>query len=328
MESSASQSWLARFAWLTVLATASLITVGAVVTTLDYGLAVPDWPTSFGTFNPPGWWKMEGVNWEHGHRLLGATIGILVIILTLWIAVVYRKSRMLLLGVIALVAVIIQGVMGGLRVTEVSTELAIVHGTFAQLFFALLVFIAASLSRVSANAETVPAKNRGTLFIATWIFLGVTFSQTIVGAIMRHYKAGLAIPDFPLAMGRLIPPLETFPIIIHYTHRVMALVVVAAAVWLFLVIKNNHRDQPALVIGVLTLKGLLLAQIALGASIVLTLRATVPTCAHVLLGAGIIGTGAFLLANACRPVAIPAGQQHSVRSKKRSVFELPQPDGN
>ncbi len=330
MNCASSQGWLARFAWLTVLATATLIVVGSVVTTLDYGLAVPDWPTSFGTFNPPGWWHMEGVNWEHGHRLLGAIIGLLVIILVAWTGWKYRRSRIFLLTFIALIGVIIQGVLGGLRVTEVSTELAIVHGCFAQAFFALLVFIAASLTRQAessslqvADADGISEQGRSRLLWAIWIFMGVAFSQVILGALMRHYKAGLAIPDFPLAMGRLIPPLESFPVIIHYSHRLMALVVVAVAVWLLLQVKNYHGNRSLLVTGALCLLGLLLVQIVLGAAIVLSLRATVSTSLHVLLGAATIGSGAFLLANACRLLASTSLASSSSRTKKRSVFELP-----
>ena len=319
------QQWLARFAWLTVAATSALIVVGAVVTTRDYGLAVPDWPTSFGTFNPPGWWRIEGVNWEHGHRLLGALIGIMVIVLTAWSGAVYRRSKALWLTLAALLAVIVQGVLGGLRVTEVSTELAIVHGCFAQAFFALLVFIAAALSRAGESAAATAGGGgaRGGLLTVSWLLLAVAFAQTVIGALMRHYKAGLAIPDFPLAMGRLVPPLESFPVIIHYTHRVWALVVLAVAAALVWRILRDHRHEARLVVGACVLGGLLLLQIALGASVVLSQRGLVSTSLHVLGGAAIIGTGSYLVAVATQPLAAPAAHRHARADTRRSVFDLP-----
>lgn len=314
--------WPARFAWLTVAATSALIVVGAVVTTKDYGLAVPDWPTSFGTFNPPGWWRIEGVNWEHGHRLLGAAIGLLVIILTVWTGIARGRSRLLWLTVAALAAVIVQGILGGLRVTEVSTTLAIVHGCFAQAFFALLVFIAASLSRAAraGGAQSADHPASGRLALVVWVFLGAAFTQTILGAVMRHHKAGLAIPDFPLAMGRVIPPLDSFPVAIHFAHRAWAVLVLAAAAWLLIEVIRHHRANPRVFRASLLLVTLLLLQIALGASVVLSQRGVVSTCLHVLGGAAIIGTGAYLLAAAARA---PATAKAPRRTRRRSVFERP-----
>ncbi len=290
---------LAIYSWIVVLATSVLIFVGAMVTTKDVGMAVPDWPLSFGSVNPPGWWHMEGVNWEHGHRLMGSIIGLLVIGLCVGQWRSHRQSWIKWLGVIALVAVILQGIMGGLRVTQISLTWAIFHGCFAQAFFALLVAIAAiNSANVSSRFTTQTASKLKGLRIASIAFFAAIYGQLIIGAVMRHHKAGLAIPDFPLAMGRIIPPLDSFGVMIHFAHRAWALVVIAAGLWVAVVIWRNwgRRPQMALIAHGIVL--LLALQVTLGALTIWHQRAEIPTTLHVINGAFVLGLSMVLIVRA------------------------------
>src|SRR5437899_3213407 len=144
-----SMSWLNRFAWLTALGTLLLICSGGMVTSKGVGLAVPDWPTTFG-YNmflfPASKW-IGGIFFEHTHRLIASTVGLLTIILaaSLWLIDLRRGVRML--GIAAVGAVILQGVLGGLRVTMLKDEIGIFHACLAQAFFGLVVIIALVTSR-------------------------------------------------------------------------------------------------------------------------------------------------------------------------------------
>ena len=137
-----------RFALLVAVATFLLIIAGANVTSHDAGLAVPDWPLSFGKFFP----KMVGnVFWEHGHRLVAAAVGMLTIALAICLQIRERRSWVRKLGWIALAGVVAQGLLGGLTV-KLNLPLAVsaAHATLAQLFFLATVSIAVFTSRMPA----------------------------------------------------------------------------------------------------------------------------------------------------------------------------------
>ena len=141
--------WLHRIARFTAGATFLLIVIGGIVTGTESGLAVPDWPTTFGynMFLYPLSEMVGGILYEHSHRLMGSLVGLLTV--GLFIFLLVRDSRKWLkwLGLAALVAVIVQGVLGGLRVTQINRNFAIVHACLAQAFFALLCGIAWFTSR-------------------------------------------------------------------------------------------------------------------------------------------------------------------------------------
>ena len=126
----------------TLAATGVLILLGGLVTNTGAALAVPDWPSTFGhnmILFP--WSRMVGgILYEHSHRLMGALVGLLTLALAgaLW----RRSGRLRRLGLIAVVAVVVQGLLGGLRVVLLADTLAIFHGVLAQAFFALLASIA------------------------------------------------------------------------------------------------------------------------------------------------------------------------------------------
>ena len=174
---------------LTAGATFLLIVIGGIVTSTESGLAVPDWPTTFGynMFLYPLSEMVGGILYEHSHRLMGSLVGLLTV--GLFILLLVRDSRKWLkwLGLAALVAVIVQGVLGGLRVTQINRNFAIVHACLAQAFFALLCGIAWFTSRDWWQDEGRPvmesAQKLRRLSLITTCLLYV---QLIFGAILRH----------------------------------------------------------------------------------------------------------------------------------------------
>jgi cytochrome c oxidase assembly protein subunit 15 len=156
------------------------------------------------------------------------------------------------------------------------------------------------------------------------VLAGLVYTQILIGATMRHTGAGLAIPDFPLAFGRLIPPIWTDQVAIHFAHRVGALVVTifvlltAANIW------RVHPDRPELVRPAWLLVVLVAAQIALGGLVILTGRQPVINTLHVATGAAVLGTTVVLALRAWRhrfanPVPRAPGFQFEVQ---RSKFEV------
>ena len=130
-------------------ATFLLIVIGGIVTSTDSGLAVPDWPTTFGynMFLYPLSEMVGGILYEHSHRLMGSLVGILTVGLLVFLLAKDSRKWLKWLGLIALIGVIVQGVLGGLRVTQINRNFAIVHACLAQAFFALLCGIAWFTSR-------------------------------------------------------------------------------------------------------------------------------------------------------------------------------------
>src|SRR6267154_6433496 len=201
--------WLNRFAWLTCFATVLLICSGGMVTSKNVGLAVPDWPTTFG-YNmflfPVSRW-VGGILFEHTHRLMGSVVGFLTIILTVWLWVREDRRWVRNLGVIALVGVILQGILGGLRVPMMKDEIGIFHACVAQAFLGLLVVIALATTRfwqVMDCRASVSDANPMVARLALAITIAI-YMQLGLGATMRHQHRDLAIMDFPTANGAWIP---------------------------------------------------------------------------------------------------------------------------
>ena len=309
--------WLYRLAVLTAVTTFILICMGGLVTSTDSGLAVPDWPTTFGynmflyplsktvsgflfnidpnlqadldagnlsvglrkslekseisvsenviisTEERGSKWRLadrenertytliksgerldvyvHGVLYEHSHRLIGSIVGFLTIGLMVSIWAKDGRQWMKWLGVIALVAVIAQGVMGGLRVTNLSRVLAIIHACFAQAFFALIASLALFTSRswlqTSTKTDTTDVSRLRNLSL---IILGLIYIQFIFGAVLRHTGNRL---DAHLLFAGLVT--------IH----------------IFLLLKRilkNHPESPVLIRLILLLSGLLAVQLTLG----------------------------------------------------------------
>src|SRR3954454_25320426 len=167
--------WMALFAAVFPL---PLLFVGGSVTTYRVGMAVPDWPTTFGInmFLYDFWNAPFGVQVEHTHRLYGAAVGLATIGLMAWFLAFESRRWMKVLGVVAVVAVIVQGVLGGTRVTQVSTFLAAVHGFTGQAFFALMVALCVMTGREwQAGAPPVAAPDH--LRRRATVLLGMLFGQ-------------------------------------------------------------------------------------------------------------------------------------------------------
>ena len=185
--------WLHRTARLTAGATFLLIVIGGIVTSTDSGLAVPDWPTTFGynMFLYPLSEMVGGILYEHSHRLMGSLVGILTIALLVLILAKDSRKWLKWLGLAALIAVIVQGVLGGLRVTQINRNFAIVHACLAQAFFALLCGIAWFTSREWWQNKTETSIRRGEvsspgLRRLSLMTTGFIYLQLIFGAILRH----------------------------------------------------------------------------------------------------------------------------------------------
>jgi cytochrome c oxidase assembly protein subunit 15 len=171
-----------RLAVGTVAVTALLIVFGGLVTNTGAALAVPDWPNTFGhnMFLFPWAGMVGGIFYEHSHRVLGATVGLLT--LGLAVALWRRGGRLRTLGIVAVITVITQGILGGLRVVLLRDELALVHGPLAQAFFALLV----TLAYLTSPAALAPASSDAGFRRLAVVAAAVTGAQIVLGALLTH----------------------------------------------------------------------------------------------------------------------------------------------
>ena len=181
--------WPHRLAIALVLATFPLLFIGGLVTSKGVGLAVPDWPTTFGynMFLYP-WSKMVGgIFYEHSHRLVASGVGLLTIALVVALWLHEHRNWVCRLGLAALALVIVQGIIGGLRVIWLEHDLAIVHACLAHAFFALAVGLAMVTSaewREGAVNNRIANGSR-----LTWLCASTTvliYIQAIFGAMLRH----------------------------------------------------------------------------------------------------------------------------------------------
>jgi cytochrome c oxidase assembly protein subunit 15 len=215
--------WLHRFAIFTALATLVLIGIGGLVTSKGVGMAVPDWPTTYGynMFLVPfdQWLGKFGIFEEHSHRLVASFVGFLTIGLAIWLWAKEARKWVRLLGIGALVLVVMQGVLGGLRVTEINQNLGLIHGAVAQLFLILVCAIALVTSawwqRVNVSDRVGFAALKGILMAVICLI----FVQLLLGATMRHQHAGLAIWDFPLAHGQVWPATDEASVATYNENR-------------------------------------------------------------------------------------------------------------
>ncbi|MFN8545903.1 MAG: COX15/CtaA family protein [Candidatus Binatia bacterium] len=293
-----------RFAVLTAAATAILLFVGGLVTSTGSGLAVPDWPLSFGQVFPA---MVGGVLFEHGHRLVATLVGLLTLVLAIWTVVAEQRPGVRALGLLALFAVILQGVLGGVTVLyRLPLAVSVTHACLAQTFFCLTVALALVTGPAWANAARSRSPARAQLAARATVATAIVFLQLVLGALVRHMGAGLAIPDFPLAFGRLVPPLVTPYVTAHFAHRVGALAVACAIASVVVTVLRHHRDDHQILRPALLAMGLLLLQITLGALIIWTHRAVTPTTAHLVVGASLLATSLVVTLRARRGLSAPA----------------------
>ncbi len=324
MRSMLTSPWLRAFSKLIVLATVVLIFLGGQVKSHDAGLAVPDWPTTYGEnmflFHPSKW--VGNIYHEHLHRIVASGVGFLSIILAVWLGLREQRRWLRWTAYGALAAVIAQGILGGLTVRYfLPAPISVSHAVLAQTFLIITVIIAYGLSRERArradarssmaresiawNSSTAPA-----LYLVAFVFV-----QLILGAILRHTESGLAIPDFPSMGGQYLPvftpdtlerindtryelglvngqPLEPATlgqVWIHFIHRLGAVLVTLAAMVCTVIAYRDRRERPMLFRSVALIDALIAVQISLGIATVLTVKTPLITSLHVAVGAVLLG---------------------------------------
>jgi len=293
--------WHHRYAQLVMLCTVVLIAAGGMVTSTGSGLSVPDWPTTYGwnmfTFPMSKW--VGGIRYEHSHRLIASTVGFLTIILAVWTWRVEPRSWVRKLGFSMLGVVILQGLLGGITVLFfLPPAVSIGHAGLAQIFFCLTVTMALVTSPGWKN--TIEPVDDSTLRRVAAVTTALVYTQIILGATMRHNDAGLAIPDFPLAFGHVLPPSWNARIGIHFAHRVGALVATLGVLATAGHVLYHHRMRRDLVRPALALILLVAVQVTLGAFVVWSGKNPFINTSHVVNGALVLGTSLTLTLRAYR----------------------------
>lgn len=334
MSPTSQSPWLSRFAALTALATLGLIALGGLVTSHGAGMAVPDWPTTYG-YNmflfPVSQW-VGGIFYEHTHRLWASGVGLLTVILAVALQLRARDRSLVRLGWAAVVLVVFQGILGGLRVSLMKDQIGVFHAGLAQAFLVLVTWIAVAASPAWCRwRETAPVLPGGLSRLLAGLTAAI-FVQLLVGATMRHQHAGLAIPDFPLAYGSVWPPTDdaflarinalrtdtrdfhpitAFQIHAHMVHRLLALGIVLGVV---VAARQTWRR-----VGFRSLPGrLMIAWVAalgvqgiLGAVTVWSNKAADVATAHVVVGAICLGLGSLATASSLAARVQAAGRDAS-----------------
>jgi cytochrome c oxidase assembly protein subunit 15 len=307
---------LNRFIWITAGATLFLICSGGMVTSKGVGLAVPDWPTTFG-YNmflfPVSQW-VGGIFFEHTHRLIASTVGFLTIILALWIWRTDSRRWMRMLGWAALGAVVLQGVLGGLRVTMLKNEIGIFHACLAQAFLGLLVFLGLATSRfwkVGSNHRL-----RSSVLWLPVVTTILIYAQLALGATMRHQHRDLAILDFPTANGTWIPDVSDAKLAainqwrearalseitagqvwLQMAHRFVALMITAGVIGYWFALRKEHDADGRLRTLSTWWVFLIVTQITLGAWTIWSNKAADIATAHVAVGATMLAFGVSISA--------------------------------
>lgn len=349
-------------------ATFALLGAGGLVTSHGVGMAVPDWPNTFGYnmfFFPFSQW-VGGVFYEHTHRLLASGVGLCTSIVAIWLF--GKNARPFLrwvglvllfvgigtaaaipahwrdaavagltglaaitasllwpncepaepwlkrLGLAAFFTVVLQGVLGGLRVVLFKDQIGIFHATLAQLFFVLT--IAVALFTSPWWQEGIEIKGQKNLF--AFLCAGTSsliLIQLILGASMRHQHAGLSIPDFPLAYGKVWPamdpqsvahynqqrvevvdlnPITSVQILMQMVHRLTALVILAATVICAWFVRRRLAGSVIVSRLAVAWVALIFLQAFLGAATIWSNKAADIATAHVLVGALSLATGVVL----------------------------------
>ncbi len=271
-----------RVAVFAAAVTWPLLVVGGLVTTYRVGMAVPDWPTTFGInmflydFTKAAW----GVFVEHGHRLYGAAVGLATVILAAWFLLADRRPWMKGLGVAALALVIAQGLLGGLRVRMNSTHLAAIHGCTAQAFFALMTALCVLTGRPWAEAAA-PLPDPSRLRRRSAVTLALVYLQIVAGAWLRHFGTPAAL----------------------VLHALLAAAVWGHAAMLSWRVLRHRAEAPALVASALAMDLAVTLQVALGVVAWWMLRPfdgipALVTTPQALIRTGHLANGALLLGSA------------------------------
>ncbi|MEN8830688.1 MAG: COX15/CtaA family protein [Lentimonas sp.] len=284
--------------WIT-----ALLFAGGFTTSIKAGMAFLDWPLSNGSVNPEGWLTESDKLAEHSHRLLGMKIGLLSIVLLIWTWMKEARPVVRTLARVLVLVIVLQGVLGGARVrfdqlnilsdhNLVAQTFAVAHACGAQVVLGLLVALTITSSRrwIERQGGLVSPVPQSIKYWGNLACVSI-FLQVLVGAIMRHADAGLAIAKFPLArVGSLFPEYWNFDVGIHFAHRVGAVIVLIVLSILLGKVWGNSTTRKALGGIAIGISLLLVVQIYLGALTIWTVKNPYVATAHALVGA-------FLLAS-------------------------------
>jgi len=265
---------LHRLAIVAAVLTYLLLTLGGVVTSRDAGMVFLDWPLSDGSLNPDGWLSDADKFSEHGHRILGALVGLVTVALAWRLRRQESRRYVRVLGYAAVVGVCLQGLLGGLRVTEISTDLALVHGCTGQAFFCLMVTLAYLTSRDATTPAEEGGDTRGLSLCAAAVLFAV-FMQVVLGAQQRHVGGPL------------------------HSHLLGAALVAGSVLWLLPLTLLRHAGRAALRRPVFLLVALLVVQVTLGflaAGVLHGARTGALTAAQVLMPTAHQSVGGVMLA--------------------------------
>jgi len=279
--------WRHRFSWLTVLTTVLLICWGGVVTSIGAGMAFPDWPTSLGSYNLINpideWWTVPAYLAEHGHRLVASLVGMLTVVLAAWTWWDDPRAWMRRLGLAAAVLVVVQGILGGLRVLWVSLDLAAVHACAAQLFFAVLVAMTLFTTKTWRTWDGVLPTGRPATRLRRLAYAATAgiYLQIVLGALLRHTGGGVSAGFTAI-------------------HVTGAFVVVGLVMAVFIVAEKHFDDVPVVRRASWGLLGAMGLQFALGLAALLvmlyaeeqsglSLAPVILTVAHLVVGALFFG---------------------------------------
>ena len=267
-----------------------LLVAGALVTSTGSGLAVPDWPLSYGKLMPP---MVGGILYEHGHRLIAATVATMVGLQILVLGFGRTDRTTFRLGLAAFAAILGQAVLGGMTVLFLlPPAVSSSHAGLAQIVFALTATIALRTSRFwsrfseQAPRATVDPASLSKAFRFALLAAGASYVQILLGAIVRHTGAGLAIPDWPLSFDKVVPTGADWAasgVLAHFAHRTFAWVVVALVVAAALALGKIRGVEGFRRLSTIWLV-LLTLQVTLGATSVWTSKAVAITAAHLAAG--------------------------------------------
>jgi cytochrome c oxidase assembly protein subunit 15 len=222
--------WLHRYILFMAGCTVLLLMAGALVTGNNAGLSVPDWPLSFGRWMPP---MIGGVFFEHGHRVIAASVGVLTLILALWVIFRERRNDIRTLSFLALATVIMQGILGGATVLlKLPSAVSIAHACLAQTYFCIIVCLAWVSSSQWELMRPLQTENSFPALLSplSAALVGGTFLQLILGAALRHSILGPGREYFTLGIS---------------LHIIGAFIVLGLVIALYAVIKTQGPRIPA-----------------------------------------------------------------------------------
>ena len=271
-----------KYALFIVAWTIILLTAGALVTSEDAALAVPDWPLSYGTLNPP---MIGGIAYEHSHRLNDAGLGFLIIMLAYVLWRVEERPLLRWLGLAALAGVILQGVLGGLTVLKLLHYwLPVMHACLAQIMFAILVSIAMFTSRwYMQDLPQYPDSGTPAIHSVVTLNAFVIFLQVLAGAGFRHKYLSLKPHVFgavvvlgmvvwtAATLGRRFPEVKEIGTIRKLLHSIVGLQILLGLVALWARINSADDPQPLLPVVITTVVHTVVGAVLFAISIVTVL---------------------------------------------------------